>query len=238
MPPLPLRTRVLLASGFGTFGVVAAAIVIQPWLQASAGYPWTAVAVFAVMMTVAVVTVGSHHPFARLGSANHVTMIRAALVALAAALLVEPPTAAIAWWVVGATACLAVLDGLDGWLARRTGLASTFGARFDVEVDALLILVLSLFVWRHDKAGVWVLACGLMRYVFVAAGWVMPWLAGPLSPTRRGRGVAVGQFAGLGLALAPAVPPPASSVIAAITLATLAWSFAIDVRRLSRGDRD
>lgn len=233
---LPLRTRVLLASGFGVFAVAAVSVAIGPWLQASAGYPWTASAVFAAMMAAVVATVGGHHPFASFGSANYVTMIRAALVALAAALLVEPPSAPIAWLVVGATACLAALDGLDGWLARRSGGASAFGARFDMEVDALLVLVLSLFVWRHDKAGVWVLACGLMRYAFVAAGWVLPWMNGPLKPTLRGKSVAVVQFAGLSVALAPVVPAPASAVVAAITLATLLWSFAIDVRRLSRGE--
>lgn len=235
MPPLPLRIWVLLASGLGAAGVVVVAVVIRPWLQASPGYPWTAAAAFAVMMTVVVATVRAHHPFAQFGPANHVTMIRAALVALSGALLVEPPTATIAWWVAGTTACLVALDGVDGRLARRTGLASTFGARFDMEVDALLILVLSLFVWRQDKAGVWVLACGLMRYVFVAGGWVLPWLAGPLRPTLRGKSVAVGQFAGLGLALAPAVPVPASAVVAAITLIALVWSFGIDVMRLWRG---
>lgn len=220
MPPLPLRIRVLLASGFGAAALSIASV--------------EAAAVFAVMMTVVVSTVGAHHPFERFGPANYVTMLRAAVVALAATRLLDPPSERLAWFVVGATACLAALDGLDGWLARRTGLASAFGARFDVEVDALLILVLSLFVWRHDKAGAWVLACGFMRYAFVAAGWVLPWLAGPLRPTVRGKSVAVGQFAGLSLVLAPVVPLPASGVIAAITLATLVWSFGVDVRRLWR----
>jgi phosphatidylglycerophosphate synthase len=218
MPDLPLRTRVLLASAFG-----AAALSIVSV---------EAAAVFAVMMAVVVATVGAHHPFARFGPANYVTMLRAAVVALAATLLLEPPSDRLAWFVVGVTACLAALDGLDGWLARRTGLASAFGARFDMEVDALLILVLSLFVWRYDKAGAWVLACGLMRYAFVAAGWVLPWMAGPLRPTLRGKSVAVGQFAGLGLALAPVVSSPASAAVAAITLAALVWSFGIDVMRL------
>ena len=237
MRPLPLRIQVLLASGFGVSGVVVVSLVIGPSLQASAGHPWTAAALFAVMMTAVVATVSTHHPFARFGPANYATMIRAALVALTAALLVEAPAERIAWWVVGTTAGLAALDGVDGWLARRTGLASAFGARFDVEVDALLILVLSLFVWRYDKAGVWVLACGSMRYLFVAAGWVLPWLAGPLRPTLRGKSVAVGQFAGLGLALSPVVPAPASVIVAGITLAVLVWSFGIDVRRLRRVER-
>ena len=38
---------------------------------------------------------------------------------------------------------LLALDGLDGWAARRQGLVSAFGARFDMEVDALLILALA-----------------------------------------------------------------------------------------------
>ena len=47
-----------------------------------------------------------------------------------------------------------------------------------MEVDAALILILSILVWLHGKAGPWVIACGLMRYTFVAAGWCCRgWLA-------------------------------------------------------------
>ncbi len=162
-------------------------------------------------------------------------MTRAMLVALVAALVLEPRIPVAAWWVVCATALMAALDGLDGWLARRTGMASDFGARFDMETDALLILVLSVLVWQYDKAGAWVMLCGAMRYVFVAAGWVLPWMAGPLQPTLRGKAVAVSQLLGLSVALAPAVVPPISTIVAAVTLLALAWSFAIDVGRLWRG---
>jgi hypothetical protein len=79
-----------------------------------------------------------------------------------------------------------------------------------------------------------VLLCGLMRYAFVAAGWLLPWLARPLQSTRRGKTVAVGQLVGLSVALAPIVPVPLSAVAAALTLTALAWSFAIDIARLSR----
>jgi hypothetical protein len=79
-----------------------------------------------------------------------------------------------------------------------------------------------------------VLLCGLMRYAFVAAGWVLPWLAKPLRATRRGRTVAVIQLFGLSVALAPSVSPPASDMAALISLAALAWSFGIDVAWLSR----
>jgi phosphatidylglycerophosphate synthase len=135
-------------------------------------------------------------------------------------------------------AILAVLDGLDGWLARRSGQASRFGARFDMETDAGLILVLSILVWQHEKAGAWVLLCGLMRYGFVAAGWRLSWLAQPLPSTRRGKTVAVGQLLGLSVALAPIVPAPLSAIAAALALTALAWSFAIDIKWLSRQYRD
>ena len=38
------------------------------------------------------------------------------------------------------------LDAVDGQVARRTGTVSALGARFDMEVDAFLILVLSVYV--------------------------------------------------------------------------------------------
>ena len=174
------------------------------------------------------------HPYQRFGPANVVTTIRAMLVALVAVLIGRPATPEMLWVVIGLTAVMGALDGLDGWLARRTRMASEFGARFDMETDAALILVLSILVWQHGKAGAWVLLCGLMRYAFVAAGWLLPWLARPLQSTRRGKTVAVGQLVGLSVALAPIVPVPLSAVAAALTLTALAWSFAIDIARLSR----
>ena len=48
----------------------------------------------------------------------------------------------------------------DGPAARRSGIASRFGARFDMETDALMILVLAVLAWRWDRAGAWVLLPG------------------------------------------------------------------------------
>ena len=197
-------------------------------------YPLKATAVFAVLTTAIIHVSGAQHPHSRFGPANYVTTMRAAFVALVAGLIGFPAPAAVLWSVIGLTGVMAALDGLDGWLARRTGMASTFGARFDMETDALLIFVLSVLVWRHEKAGVWVLLCGLMRYGFVAAGWLLPWLGQPLRSTWRGKAVAVGQVIGLSVALAPSVPPPVSTIAAASALAALAWSFGIDIVWLSR----
>jgi hypothetical protein len=73
-----------------------------------------------------------------------------------------------------------------------------------------------------------------MRYGFVAAGWFLVWMAGPLRSTIRGKSVAMGQLAGLGAALLPVVQPPFSNIVAAITLTTLMWSFAVDIVWLKR----
>jgi phosphatidylglycerophosphate synthase len=97
------------------------------------------------------------HNLARMGPADYITLVRLVLVALMASTLTRDSTAALQWTLIALTTVIGVMDGVDGWVARRTGTASAFGARFDMETDALLILVLSVLVWQHDKAGAWVL---------------------------------------------------------------------------------
>lgn len=210
------------------------ALATQAWLHLDDDFIRKCLAVQTVASLLVLGLVQTRHPFPRFGLANQITLLRVALVAVVAGFIGETATLRIEWLAVIATATIAVLDGVDGWLARRDGVSSPFGARFDMETDAFLILVLSILVWTHDKAGVWVLACGLMRYAFVVSGWFLPWMAGPLSPTFRGRTVAVLQLVGLGLALSPFVPGPQSIVVAALTLSALVWSFALDVARLWR----
>ena len=74
-----------------------------------------------------------------------------------------------------------------------------------------------------------------MRYAFVAAGWLLPWLARPLRSTLRGKTVAVLQYVGLGVALGPVTPVWLSEPVGAVTLTLLTWSFAVDVMWLYRG---
>jgi phosphatidylglycerophosphate synthase len=170
----------------------------------------------------------------RVGAANLITAGRAALVvgvAGAGFASVSPRNAAI---VVAAGTLAAVLDLADGWVARRSGTATAFGARFDMEVDALLVLVLSVLVWRYGIAGPWVLASGLMRYAFVALARPWPWLARPLPPSRRRQAACVLQIVALLVALSPVTPPVLAGAAAVAGLAVLAWSFAIDVAWLAR----
>ena len=233
-PNMPLRTSVVCAGALGLLVVTGVALATRPWLQLGAMYPGKAAALFAAMAAIAVGLVGRYHPFPRFGPANQVTMMRAMLVALLGSLIGEPEIPRVAAAAAAAALVMAVLDGVDGWLARRSRMASEFGARFDTETDALLVMVMSVLVWQHGKAGAWVLLGGLMRYAFVAAGWLLPGMRRPLWPTRRGRVIAVCHTVGLIVALAPIIPVPLSTIAVAATLTALSWSFAVDVGRLWR----
>ncbi len=140
---------------------------------------------------------------------------------------------------MGSGTAVMLLDGLDGWVARRTGTETPFGARYDMEIDAFLMLVLSTLVWLADRAGVWVLLIGGMRYLFVAAGRVVPSLRGPLFPSLRRKVVCVIQGVALLVCLGPVIPGGVAVAAAAIALALLSWSFGVDtvwlLRQRARG---
>ena len=228
------RYNVGISAAVSAVGAAGLVLVATGVIGTRFSYPLQSVTVLAVLLTGVLSAAGDDHPYDRLGLANYVTAARAALVALIAGVVGHPATLAMLWTLVSLAILSSALDGVDGWVARRTQMTSEFGARFDMETDALLILVLAILVWQHEKAGAWVLGCGLMRYGFVAAGWLLPWLAQPMRSTWRGKAVAVGQVLALAGALVPIVPPRISTLVAACALATLTWSFAIDIRWLSR----
>jgi len=192
-------------------------------------YGLKAAAVFAVVLAIIRAYLARHHPFPAFGPANQVTTVRVALVALVAGLIGEPRAAAYATSAAIMSGLVAALDGVDGWLARRTQMVSRFGARFDMEVDALLILVLSILAWQYEKAGAWIVLAGLLRYLFVVTGWLWPWMARPLPPSRRRQTVCVIQIVGSSVIMLPVVTPPMSVAVAAALLATLSASFLVDV---------
>lgn len=230
----PRGYNVVPAAILGLMGTAAAGIALKGWMNLDPRFVWLAILVHAALLLVVVTAAKHQHPFPGFGAANVVTMVRATMTALVAGTVAAPPSTALLWFAIALVLLVAVSDGADGYLARRSGMASGFGARFDMETDAALICVLSVLVWQHHKAGAWVLLCGLMRYAFVAAGWVAPWLARPLRSTRRGKTVAVAQFIALGVALAPVTPLSVSTPLAAVALAALTWSFALDVWWLRR----
>lgn len=170
-----------------------------------------------------------------LGVANRITLGRAVLVATLAGAIAGFPALAGHAGVFALIALVALaLDGVDGWAARRWQCASEFGARFDMELDAFLILVLCALVWVLDKAGMWVFAIGAMRYLFVLAMRLWPWLDAPLPDSLRRKTVCVWQVGSLLACLLPMVQDSIATILLATALALLVWSFALDVRWLHR----
>jgi phosphatidylglycerophosphate synthase len=180
----------------------------------------------------AVLTRGLHNVGLRaLGPADWVTLTRATLVGCVAALTADSFRREASAGVLVAIAALAwVLDAVDGRVARRTGTSSVLGARFDMEVDALLILVLSVYVAR--SVGAWVLAIGAMRYAFVVATWACGWMRAPLPPRFWRKFVAASQGIVLVFAAADVLPNTLAVTALAVALALLVESFGRDVRWL------
>ena len=168
------------------------------------------------------------------GCANVVTLARWALISVLVALFVAVAVPGASWFVLVIALGALALDGVDGKLARHFGEVSTFGARFDMEIDALLILVLSGLIWWVERTGAWVLLAGGMRYGFVLAGMLWPALRKPLPYRRRRQFVCVVQILSLLICIAPIVPAALAPWIAAVGIACLIASFAIDVLWLLR----
>ena len=227
-PAAPRRRTPVPAAVLAVALCAAGVAVVGPWLAAP---PAISLSLFLGGSALMLFGLRRHYPHAGFGPANAVTLVRLALVAMLAATL---PGQAPVWPVVAVATVAFALDGVDGWLARRTGLASRFGARFDVEVDCAFALVLAVIVLEGGKVGPWVLALGLARYAFWAAALAAPRLAGSLPERWSRKAVCVVQIAVLIALVSPVVGPPLAPVLAAGALTLVAWSFALDARHLWR----
>src|SRR3984957_10920556 len=187
----PGASRTLVMGAAAQLGLVGVALA-----AAAAPLGWhgraAAFGLYGVISLLVVLGLGGHALHRRFGPANGATLVRAAAVALLFGIYAEivaggilPLDAPLRWALTTVAAASLLLDGVDGWLARRHGIASPFGARFDMETDALFILVLALLVHAAGQAGLFVLASGLIRYGFVAAGRLWLALRAPLPPSLR-----------------------------------------------------
>jgi CDP-alcohol phosphatidyltransferase len=188
---------------------------------------------WGVGITCAVITnLGLKHAMSRFGAnrltrADRVTLARAAFVAVVAALAADSFVESVPVAILVSVAALAlVLDAVDGWVARRT-VTGSLGAKLDGEVDAFLILVLSVYVAR--SAGAWVLLSGAARYAFAAGEWLLPWMREKLPPRYWRKFVAAIQGIVLTVAAANVLPSVVTQVLLAGALVLLAESFGRDV---------
>lgn len=200
-------------------GILAGAPMLLPMLGFGIG---AGVTCFCVLL---------YWPASRLGFANALTLGRLALAMLLLVPLSRPDLASggTGWAIFALALATLSLDGLDGPLARRSGLVGPWGARFDMEVDAIFALLLAAVAWRSGTAGPWILLLGGMRYLFVLGAFAFPWLGGPLPARLRRKAVCVVQIGVLTGLLAPVAEPPWTVLAALVALGLLTWSFATDV---------
>jgi len=174
-----------------------------------------------------------HFSAGALGPADRVTLVRATLVGGVAALTADAVVRPVAVPALVTLSVVAlVLDAVDGWVARHTATVSQLGARFDGEVDAFLILVLSVYV--SNSIGPWVLAIGAARYLFLVAGWLLPWMRAPLPPRYWRKSVAAIQGITLTAAAADVLPRRGTEAVLVVALGLLTESFGRDVWWLRR----
>jgi phosphatidylglycerophosphate synthase len=243
LPGRPL----LIVAGMQLLTVAAGLMAASMLLRFVVAIGWRGLAMaflcYGLVATFVVLDLGRHAPHQRFGVANSVTLARAALTALLWGVVGETLLGsgdldpALRWLLALAATAALILDGVDGWLARRSGMDSAFGADFDLEVDSLFVLALSLLVYETGDVGVWVLINGLMRYIFVLAGWWWPALAATLPPLRRRKVICVIQVAVLIVSLAPLLPVAIASALCLIGVALLSYSFGADIVWLSKARR-
>lgn len=172
------------------------------------------------------------------GVPNAVTTIRLGLALALPLMLPTDPTGPPGWAPAVIAATALALDGVDGWLARRLGQRTEFGARFDMEVDTVLLVTTTFALLSLGRAGPWVLLGPALRPVFVLAGALFPWLAAPLPPSRRRRAVCGTALGALVLALTPLASPTVGTTLAGLAVSALAGSFLADIAWLACRRRD
>lgn len=226
-----LHARALIDLGLGLLPLAACAFTTSRLLSLPPQYFADVLGIYTLFAALVVRFLPVDLPPPGLGAANQITLVRATLVFPIAALTLQPapPDASALWWIVGISAVALAMDGLDGLVARRSGQETGFGARFDMELDAFLMLVLSVLVWRTGRADAWVLLIGALRYLFVAAGRIWPLLTAELPASLRRKTVCVVQGIALIVCLAPIMPFELALRAAAGALALLVYSFAVDV---------
>lgn len=104
-----------------------------------------------------------------LGWANRLTLLRGWLIALTGGFLLQPLPYGIAAWLPGALyGVAAILDRVDGSVARRSGRTTLLGKELDTEMDALGLLVAPLLALIYGKFHWSFLTISLAYYVFMA----------------------------------------------------------------------
>ncbi|MFZ0728236.1 MAG: CDP-alcohol phosphatidyltransferase family protein [Desulfobacterales bacterium] len=180
---------------------------------------------------------GDTHVIDRLGVANAITMARGVLVSLLAGFWSWPAAMAFSIhhpyaWLPGLIyIAAALLDLLDGTVARRSGHVTRLGERLDTRFDALGLLCAVLVGIGLNQLPLFYLAVALAYYVFAVA-LVLRRRSGrglaPLRPRPAARLSAGFTMGFVGAALLPLFRPPATTLAAGVFMIPLLAGFLRD----------
>jgi CDP-diacylglycerol--glycerol-3-phosphate 3-phosphatidyltransferase len=162
----------------------------------------------------------------------NLTLLRGLLIAPLAGLLFLPPLAgAKAWLPAMLYTGAAIADQFDGYLARRTGLATPLGEALDLEFDGLGMLLAVAAAIHVGHLPLAFMAVGLARYGFVI--WKALWSRTrggareiPASMTRRA--IAGLEMGFVSAALWPIIPPELATLVGWIFAGPFFLSFGRD----------
>jgi CDP-diacylglycerol--glycerol-3-phosphate 3-phosphatidyltransferase len=155
----------------------------------------------------------SNHVFATLGLGNRITLLRGLLIAATAGFLAIFPMIDARLWLFYVPAALytvaALLDGLDGHVARRRQQTTQLGTELDTALDAFGLLIAPVFAVLTGKLPASYLLVSAAYYLFQ---WGIQWRQWrgrpvlPLPPSRTRRYLAGLQMALVAIALWPPLP--------------------------------
>ena len=100
--------------------------------------------------------------------ANLITLSRLVLLLVVVAIAYRP-VSAMQLWIWPILSVVFISDGLDGWVARRRGEESLFGALFDIAVDRIVELTLWIVLADLDLIPIWIPIVFVVRGVLVDA---------------------------------------------------------------------
>lgn len=169
--------------------------------------------------------------YPNLGWANRSTLLRGLLIAATAGFLGHTYEAQYTWLPGLLYMAAAILDRLDGFIARRTGQSSLLGAQMDTSLDALGLVIAPLLAVSYGKLHWSFLLISAAFYLFQAAA-ARRRRAGlavyPLPPSPMRRALAGFQMGFVAMVLLPPFQAPLTPFLGLCFMLPMLIGFIVD----------
>lgn len=173
-----------------------------------------------------------HMLYPTLGAANHLSVLRGGLIAATSGFLLQPQSTEMTAWIPGILYTLAaILDRIDGFVARRNNRTSLLGSELDTTYDALGLLIAPLLAFNYNKVHWSFLLVSVAYYFFC---WGLYWRRKhnlpvyPLLPSQLRRTLAGFQMGCVALLLLPCFHTSFTITVALIFMLPMLSGFLID----------